>query len=305
MARLNFYDIKEPFRKFFLQIHYYFLPVFSAAAIFLVINVRLASFTASILFIQAFIFSVLFYFIYEYKSSNRNALLSAKENLLDMQQHWQTGLLCSRPGDKPAYAELERKIEDLFMQFFDSSSAALVLCENVTGSAKTELEQVISVVKRADPAGKTGMIGLEQASGTEPGILPLFKNIDTEYAGVIREKSGEIYGFLLIGMKKKYYVYTAEEKKMIGQFLGYLAEFLAKQQQETAKTAGGLKPEALEAYRLTGRECEVLEYVARGYEYKEIACHLGLSVHTIESYRKRIFKKCAVSNKVELLRLLQ
>jgi DNA-binding NarL/FixJ family response regulator len=49
---------------------------------------------------------------------------------------------------------------------------------------------------------------------------------------------------------------------------------------------------------------EVISLLCEGLYYKEIAAELNVSMNTIETYRKRIFKKWGVQNRVELFSIL-
>ena len=53
---------------------------------------------------------------------------------------------------------------------------------------------------------------------------------------------------------------------------------------------------------LTPREREVLQLIARGYRYKEIAARLHLSVKTIESHVSSVLRKLQLSSRAELTR---
>jgi DNA-binding NarL/FixJ family response regulator len=53
---------------------------------------------------------------------------------------------------------------------------------------------------------------------------------------------------------------------------------------------------------LTAREREVLQLIARGYRYKEIAARLHLSVKTIESHVSAVLRKLQLSSRHELAR---
>jgi DNA-binding NarL/FixJ family response regulator len=53
---------------------------------------------------------------------------------------------------------------------------------------------------------------------------------------------------------------------------------------------------------LTPREREVLQLIARGYRYKEIAARLHLSVKTIESHVTNVLRKLQLTNRHELTR---
>jgi DNA-binding NarL/FixJ family response regulator len=59
------------------------------------------------------------------------------------------------------------------------------------------------------------------------------------------------------------------------------------------QTAGG------ETVELSGREREVLELLARGYLYKEIAEMLKISVQTVNTYIRRIYEKLHVRSRAQ------
>jgi DNA-binding NarL/FixJ family response regulator len=54
--------------------------------------------------------------------------------------------------------------------------------------------------------------------------------------------------------------------------------------------------------QLTAREREVLQLIARGYRYKEIAARLHLSARTVESHVSAVLRKLQLSNRNELTR---
>jgi DNA-binding NarL/FixJ family response regulator len=56
---------------------------------------------------------------------------------------------------------------------------------------------------------------------------------------------------------------------------------------------------------LTAREREVLQLIARGYRYKEIAGRLHLSVKTIEAHVSSVLRKLQLSSRHELTRWAQ
>lgn len=60
-----------------------------------------------------------------------------------------------------------------------------------------------------------------------------------------------------------------------------------------------------ERYAISPREREVIQLLARGKSHKEIAAELYISPRTAESHVYRIFRKCAVNNRVELLNVLR
>jgi DNA-binding NarL/FixJ family response regulator len=53
---------------------------------------------------------------------------------------------------------------------------------------------------------------------------------------------------------------------------------------------------------LTAREREVLQHIARGYMYKEIAARLGISAKTVEAHVSAVLRKLQLSSRHELSR---
>ena len=52
---------------------------------------------------------------------------------------------------------------------------------------------------------------------------------------------------------------------------------------------------------LTNREAEILELLAKGYLYKEIASKLNLTINTVKQYIHTIYEKLHVQNRTEAL----
>lgn len=65
---------------------------------------------------------------------------------------------------------------------------------------------------------------------------------------------------------------------------------------------GGEPPTDPELDLLTAREREVLQLIARGYRYKEIAARLYLSPKTVESHVSAVLRKLQLSSRHELTR---
>jgi DNA-binding NarL/FixJ family response regulator len=68
--------------------------------------------------------------------------------------------------------------------------------------------------------------------------------------------------------------------------------------------AGEFEPAEVdpELDQLTPREREVLQLIARGYLYKEIALELGISAKTVEAHVSAVLRKLQLSNRHQLSR---
>lgn len=53
--------------------------------------------------------------------------------------------------------------------------------------------------------------------------------------------------------------------------------------------------------QLTNRETEVLQLIKQGFLSKEIASHLGISIHTANIHRQNIYRKLGVNNSIEAI----
>jgi DNA-binding NarL/FixJ family response regulator len=68
-----------------------------------------------------------------------------------------------------------------------------------------------------------------------------------------------------------------------------------------APAAAASDPDA-DLDQLTPREREVLQHIARGYMYKEIALRLGISAKTVEAHVSAVLRKLQLSSRHELSR---
>lgn len=60
-------------------------------------------------------------------------------------------------------------------------------------------------------------------------------------------------------------------------------------------------PTDLQSTVLTNREIEILHLIRQGFLSKEIACKLGLSIHTVNNHRKNILAKLNANNAIEAI----
>ncbi len=70
--------------------------------------------------------------------------------------------------------------------------------------------------------------------------------------------------------------------------------------QVARDAAGGTRPRALDAVRLTNREMQVIELLGEGLSNKEIAARLHIAVHTVKSYVHNVLEKLALRSRLEV-----
>jgi DNA-binding NarL/FixJ family response regulator len=78
-----------------------------------------------------------------------------------------------------------------------------------------------------------------------------------------------------------------------------LAKYHAAAQRSPAHSAPAGTAPGQSSGLLSGREQQVLELVARGFSYSEIARLQAVSVHTVQSHIKNLYSKLAVHSKNE------
>jgi DNA-binding NarL/FixJ family response regulator len=72
---------------------------------------------------------------------------------------------------------------------------------------------------------------------------------------------------------------------------------LRRMQPSVSKVVQPVEPDA--PIVLSRREQEVLEFIARGFSYAEIARQQGITVHTVQTYIKKLYGKLAVHSRSE------
>lgn len=58
-------------------------------------------------------------------------------------------------------------------------------------------------------------------------------------------------------------------------------------------------------YSLTDREKEIIEYLVKGYNHKDISEYLHISQRTVERHVYNVYKKCDINTKIDLVNLIR
>lgn len=77
--------------------------------------------------------------------------------------------------------------------------------------------------------------------------------------------------------------------------------YLSKTLQQELHNAKLFRDQFTDKMRLTRREIQLIKHLASGKSSQQIANELFLSVHTIDTHRKNIFKKLKINNVIELV----
>jgi len=86
---------------------------------------------------------------------------------------------------------------------------------------------------------------------------------------------------------------------MSGQIARKLVTAFADQPAKSASASKQRRVETLE--HLCNREQQILDLLAKGHRYKEIADELGISIHTVRSFIRSMYEKLQVHSRTEAL----
>jgi len=139
--------------------------------------------------------------------------------------------------------------------------------------------------------GGASVIKAVRAAGQQVPFLAF--TVLTRREDVIRMLGAGVDGYL---------VKTSDEQEIIDG----VKAVLRGQRPVSPEIAGHLLsinahvPEESDVERLTPRERDVTELIARGYTYRECATRLSISVKTLESHMDHIFRKLGVQSRHDL-----
>jgi DNA-binding NarL/FixJ family response regulator len=176
----------------------------------------------------------------------------------------------------------------------------------VAGEAGT-VEDAVALIRREQPdvvlldvhmPGGGGVEVIKQVTRTHPDVRFLALSVSDAAEDVIA----------VIRAGARGYVTKAISGPELADAIGRVSEDDAVFSPRLAgfvldAFAGTLPPDVdPELDQLTAREREVLQHIARGYLYKEIAARLGISVKTVEAHVSAVLRKLQLSSRHELSR---
>lgn len=142
--------------------------------------------------------------------------------------------------------------------------------------------------------GMNGIDCIRQARAKNPQVqfmmFTIYENNDTVYEAI---EAGAT-GYLLKNSSPAKIVESLRELYEGGSPMNAaIAKKLVLRFQQPAAN--------LDEYHLTPKESEVLQLMAKGYLYKEIAAELNNTVNTIKQHIRHIYEKLHVQNKAEAI----
>lgn len=176
---------------------------------------------------------------------------------------------------------------------FDIVGEAANVTEAVEGILRTDPEMVVLDVKLPDGNGADV---IDRVRRTRPNVKFMALTVSTSRDDVVRLMQAGVDGYITKTTA------STELPRLIDQTL-------EGQRPVSADVAAFMLDidEDIEAgstiERLTPREREVVNLIARGYSYRETAARLSISVKTLESHMGHIFEKLSVASRHELAAL--
>jgi DNA-binding NarL/FixJ family response regulator len=152
-------------------------------------------------------------------------------------------------------------------------------------------------------------LGLPDMSGLElirfaaeryPECDILVISIFGDEANVLAALEAGARGYLLKGSLQHDIAFDIREIRNGGSPLSpVIARQMLKRLRIPKHGPAGKRVEGEEETALTPREGEILNAISRGFSYAETAQMLGVSIGTVHSFLKRIYRKLAVHSKTE------
>jgi DNA-binding NarL/FixJ family response regulator len=141
-----------------------------------------------------------------------------------------------------------------------------------------------------------GMSGVEAVKRLKP-VLP-----DTQFVMLtVYEDSDHIYDALAAGATGYLLKETPRQEllKALENVFHGGSPMTSNIARKVVQSFGQNRASAVEADELSPREQEVLDLLARGYLYKEIAERLNISIPTVNTYVRRMYEKLHVRSRAQ------
>lgn len=197
---------------------------------------------------------------------------------------------------KVAIVEDNAGVRERWADLLGGSAGCECVC--VCGTAEQALEKIPPLkpdVVLMD-IGLPGMSGIEctaQLKQLLPGTQVLIVTVYSDTQKIFQALQAGASGYLLKRTPPKELLKAIRDViEGSGPMTGQIARKLIELFHRPA-------PAQMEATTLTARESEVLELLAQGFAYKEIADRLGVSFHTVNMHLRHIYEKLHVRSRGE------
>jgi DNA-binding NarL/FixJ family response regulator len=169
------------------------------------------------------------------------------------------------------------------------------------GNAEEAIEELPKllpniVIADINLPGKTGIQCIEEVKQSSPSIQFMMFTIYENNEQVFDALKAGACGYILKNTPPAKIIEFIKESHEGGSPMSakiarqVISSLQTKTQKETADNE-----------LLTSREHEVLEWLSKGFQYKEIADKLGIATSTVKRHLRNVYEKLQVQNKIEAI----
>lgn len=165
----------------------------------------------------------------------------------------------------------------------------------------TSAEQALAELPKSPPDVVLMDINLPNLSGIEctarlkallPGLQVLMLTVYEDTDSIFQALQAGATGYLLKRAHPDEILRAIRDVRSGGApMTGYIARKVVESFRQT--------PAPSEADNLSPREREILDYLAQGYQYKEIAAALDISYSTVRTHIERVYQKLQVCSRAQ------
>lgn len=98
-------------------------------------------------------------------------------------------------------------------------------------------------------------------------------------------------------------LFKLKEDRILEDISYQISKILSGKYNSDSSIRRDISYQKLVEYRISEKEQRVIEQVAKGLSYKDIASMESISENTVKSYVSRVYKKCNINNKASLLKI--
>lgn len=178
------------------------------------------------------------------------------------------------------------------------AAAGNITCKSAYASAKEALEHLPQdkpdvILMDINLGEMDGIECVRRLSAVMPGMQVLMLTVFEDPDQIFRALSAGASGYLLKRLSPKKLVEAIEDVYAGGS---PMSAPIARKVVQSFKTIPARGDESVD---LSPRERSVLDGLAEGLAYKQIADQLGVSIHTVRNYIRRIYEKLHVCTRTE------
>jgi DNA-binding NarL/FixJ family response regulator len=178
------------------------------------------------------------------------------------------------------------------------AAAGNVRCKSAYASAEEALEHLPQdkpdvILMDINLGGMDGIECVRRLTGLMPEAQVLMLTVFEDTEKIFRALAAGASGYLLKRLSPQKLLEAIEEVRDGGS---PMSASIARKVVHSFKAA---PPRGDESVDLSPRELSVLNGLAEGLVYKQIADQLGVSIHTVRNYVRRIYEKLHVQTRTE------